>query len=187
MAYSDTKIANLGLARIGPDQIANLGTDTGVTARRAREAYEPIRDEVMQLYPWPFAKTRAALSLDAATPAFGYDYAYVLPADYLTAISLEDPDVEYEIEGGLLLTDAEEANLHYIRRVTDPTKFSPAFVKVFYLRLASVFAMSVAQSRSLQGEVVKEYDRAMMEAKAVERVADNKPLTQPSSYVDSRV
>jgi hypothetical protein len=63
------------------------------------------------------------VALVASTaPAFGWDNAFTLPADFVTVVQLNgieypaEPGDYYEIEGGVLFTDEGTADLQYIRK-----------------------------------------------------------------------
>jgi len=82
MAYSVVGVINMGLSRIGIKRIASL-TEDSTQAIAANAVWEYVRDEVLEAKDWRFAKTRVALAQNAATPEYGYDYAYTLPVDFL--------------------------------------------------------------------------------------------------------
>lgn len=162
--YSDVKIVNIALGRIGAKRIAALSEESK-EAREANAIYELMRDEVTARHPWPFAVKRVELAQSADAPSYGFDYAYVLPSDNLRVLEVQDQDLagemlkKYVIENGLLLTDDDEVLIKYISRVTDPAKFSPQFVSTFAYRLSAELAMSVAKDTKLMLEMRQLYDR----------------------------
>lgn len=82
MSYTQVGIVNLALNRIGVKRIASMTEDSS-QALAANAIWEYIRDEVLGEKDWKFAKKRAAIGKVAETPPSGYDYAYVVPDDFL--------------------------------------------------------------------------------------------------------
>lgn len=81
-------------------------------------------------------------TLYSTRPSHEWDYQYSLPADYIRLKSsyLETdsdlPNERWTIEGTLFLTNDDEVQLNYIKKVTDPTQFDPLFTEVLILQLA---------------------------------------------------
>lgn len=91
MAYSVTGIVNLALSRIGVKGIANL-SEQSQQAIAANASWQYIRDEVLSAKDWYFAKKRVALAQNATSPAYNFDYAYTLPADFLRLCKQDSSD-----------------------------------------------------------------------------------------------
>ncbi|HOK66358.1 MAG TPA: hypothetical protein PLV55_06055 [Anaerohalosphaeraceae bacterium] len=142
MALSETQICNMALKTIGSSRINDLYTDTSSEAAACRDFYEAVRDACLRMYDWPFARARAELSQDTNTPDFEWDYAFLLPQDYLslrknyTESRFTERGKRFEIEGKRLLTNDSKVQLKYIRKVTDPNEFDPLFVELLVLKLA---------------------------------------------------
>jgi hypothetical protein len=81
-----TALANVVLLRIGAKPITSI-TDASANAIKVNATWEYVRDEVLQLKNWKFAKSRIVLSASATAPIYEYDYAYPLPADYLRLVN----------------------------------------------------------------------------------------------------
>lgn len=94
MAYSEVGICNLALTRIGVKRIAALsGTDP--TSQDCNAIWEYVRDEVLGVRDWKFAKTRAALAKNATTPLYTWLYAYTLPTLFLRLARGTNNDPNY--------------------------------------------------------------------------------------------
>lgn len=139
--------------------------DGSATARACKNFYEPIRDALLRAHPWNFARRRASLSRLATTPAFGYAYEYQLPTDCLRVLEFNEEDVvgvdrpdAYEIEGRKLLTDAGQANIVYIARISDTNQFDSLFVTALSLQMAAELAMPITQSAEKQQALVREFN-----------------------------
>lgn len=165
---SAVQIANLALVTLGDDEaLVELNSDTRA-GRTILAVFEPLRDAVLRAHPWNFAMTRASLPALIDPPAFGYAYAYQLPADWLRFV---DPDEyqPYSIESGLLLTDAEPPfNIRYIRRVTDTGLFDAMFVQALATRIAWAVAQRLTGSAQIKADAERAHLAVMADAKKVD-------------------
>jgi len=132
---SKTNICNISLRRLGCEPISSL-SDNNKRAKVYNDLYDITRRDVLEAFPWPFAKGRVKLTA-VVTPAvpFGFSNEFTLPNDYIIAIK-EFKGVEYLREGNFLLSDATELSLIYTKNIIDEDLFTPLFTKVFYLTLA---------------------------------------------------
>jgi hypothetical protein len=142
MATSNTSICNQALGVIGSKRLNDLDTDQSPEAIQCRLFFEPDRDALIRSHWWRFARARASLSQDTVSPDFEWDNQFILPSDFLAArpvfgdFETQNTRFSYDLEGDRLLTNQEAIDLRYIKRVTDPTKFDPLFVKVLVYTLA---------------------------------------------------
>ncbi len=90
MAYSQLGVINLALYRLGVRKLSSL-TDGTPQQIQAVDVWEYIRDEVLETREWRFAKTREKLARAPVSPLYTYDFAYVLPADFLKMARGKDP------------------------------------------------------------------------------------------------
>ena len=154
MAESETSICNMSLARIGSSRINdyNDSSDTETPAIYCRLFYEQTAKALMRSHLLRFARERAVLSQDTATPAFQWNYAYILPADFLRHILIYDgsdlPEgrtyVSYEIEGDRLLIDESSVEMKYIKWVSSPGDWDPMFIEVMVLQLAQKLVLPLS-------------------------------------------
>ena len=91
---SETDIANVALRLVGGTRITSL-TQATPNANAVNDIYSQIRDDMLE-YPWNFATQRVELAQVSTTPAFGFDFAYALPADWAYTISVHDNDAVTE-------------------------------------------------------------------------------------------
>jgi len=104
MAYSQVGIVNLSLIKIGAKRITAM-TEDSESAIVANTIWQYIRDEVLAAKDWRFAKTRVALAKNATAPAYAFDYAYTLPADFLR-IARQDKSDASVFPSGLYSEDS---------------------------------------------------------------------------------
>ncbi len=191
MAYSNTRIANRALQAIGAKGTITSLTSTEPNAIKVNNIWDEIVDAVLAEVKPRFATLRAALSQSATDPANTdqWAYAYPLPADYLCpAIDAHDDQwvwpssaMPFSIEA-LSATDgfpcimtnydstgSDDVYVTYIKKVTDPTKFYPAFQTCIAYRLAAELALSVVESITKHQDMMTLYERALKKAKAMDR------------------
>lgn len=167
---SEVAIANMAATALDERFITSL--DQGTTlATFVASQFGYVRDEMLRVYPWAFAKKRAALAADPVAPEFGYRYQYRLPADCLrllpvrTGGRVDGAPVEYELESGFILTnEPAPLRVRYIRRVVVPTEFDALFARAMGMKLALLAAHRVTGKASYMDRVSGMLAQAMSDA-----------------------
>jgi hypothetical protein len=149
-----TEICNQALGRIGAKRINDYDddTDTKPEAIQCRLHYAQTRDALQRSHLWVFNKGRVQLSRDTATPAFEYDYQFLLPSDYLRARYIYDANsgthnalswyshsLETKSDGTrVLLIDTSDTTINFVysRRITDAAVFDALYIELLVLKLA---------------------------------------------------
>ena len=154
------QICTVALGRVGEKQaVDNLSANT-TAAKLCNAIYELARDSALEEHPWPFATRRATLGVladdeddDEARANTAWQYVYALPTDILPGgvgcryleTGLPNPAPDQQIpfvleddadEGLVLLTNQNDAELVYTRKVTETGKFSPLFTDALAWRIA---------------------------------------------------
>ncbi len=186
----DINVCNQALMQMGGKRISGFD-DNSVEERDCEAIYETLRDQVLEAFPWTFAKRRASLVQATETPDFGYSYFYALPADCLNPGKMDSAvgtaEAEWTVEGEMLLTDEEEVNLHYTAKVVDAQKYSPSFIQALALLMASRLAMSIGKNAKLANELEDKYIRYVeQQAMVVNARIGNEAPYKPSEYEDAR-
>ena len=83
MNYSATSIANLALGRIGARGNITSLNENSPDAKKVLNVWDAIFQEVLSERDWKFAKTRVQLQLSTVTPVYNWQYAWVMPTDFL--------------------------------------------------------------------------------------------------------
>ncbi len=107
-------------------------------------------------------------------PAFGYDYCFALPGDYLQflGVSLDEDGLydegsfEYAIESETLLTDEDEVYLRYGARITDTAKYPAWFVNLLAVDIAIAVQPVQAKSPSLAAQLKDDRKTALRDARS---------------------
>ena len=153
---SEVDIVNLALAHLGDTAtVSSINPPEGsAQAEHAQRFYPVARDALLQLHNWNFAMRRAALPM-VTSEWPEWQYAYSLPADMMTAVSLLAHDASEDYTHGgeipftielnsshqkVLLTNEMNAVLRYTAYVTDTTTFNPLFITALSWNLAGFLA-----------------------------------------------
>lgn len=177
-------ICNAALMRCGsePIALAELTTPTSKRGLAVTSQYEITLKEILNDSPWNFATKRVELSATGNTPLFKFTQQYNLPSDTIRVLELEDK-VEYRIEESALLCDVEgTVKVKYIFFQNDPTKYSGAFVKAFYLKLAEDISYLMVQSAALQGAITTEAERYLRKARSMNSQEGTPETRFPEEY-----
>lgn len=149
--------------------------------------FDPCRDALLRLHPWNFAVERAALPQLATAPAFGFDKAYALPDDHLRPVLLNDDRDRYRIEAGGLLTDASKAELIYIARITDTTRFDPLFVQCLASYLAAKGAIRITNSQTMEDRMKQRFFEDLQQARSTDAMDDYQDTLFGREFIDAFV
>lgn len=191
---SAVSICNNALVKVGATRIIALSDDTK-QARTLAAIFDVKRDAELAANPWTFAIKRALLPASSTPPAFGWSFAYPLPADYLALVEVGqdwafyggDTDmfaIETDANGSLaILTDqAAPLQVRYISRVTNAGLFPPLFVEAFACRLAAEICEDLTQSTSKREAAWAERKQALREARRVNAIEQPPRANPPNSW-----
>lgn len=150
MTYTEISLCSNALLKIGAESITSYQDGTA-EAEVASNLYPVIRDGLLSSYPWSFAVGQKNLPRLADFPMVDYTYAYLLPNDFLRAISAGGGrlgrGIEYRIIENRLHTNAPEVNLTYIFRPHE-SMFPAFFCETLIAKLASEFCLPLTESTS---------------------------------------
>ncbi len=184
MEYTDLdlKIVNKALSKLGVREIASISDDEEA-ARVADSVYETTRDFELSTYQWAFAIKRDSLTADEATPAFGFNFQYSLPEDFLRLEGIYNPggfDCDaYEIEGNKILTDIQGPLLiRYLTNDISDLNWPPYFTEALACRLAYEMCERLKQDPQRKNLLMQEYQLVIASAKRANAIqlAIKRPL-----------
>lgn len=194
------QIANRALTKLGASRIISLGDDNK-QSRAILSCFDDLRDDELRSHRWSFAMKRTSVAADSAAPAFGFNYAYSLPTDFLRLDMVNDefPAVvmdnyigvetnEYTIEGNKILANiAAPLKLRYIARIEDPNMWDINFREALACRIAAEICEDLTQSNQKRELAWNEYKQAV--SRAVRTNAIEKPPMMPpdDQWVISRL
>lgn len=159
---SQVAICNLALLKFGSITITSITEDTR-EARACHSLWELTRDDLLYSYPWKFALLRYTLGAPlAAAPEFEYDYQYTLPADCLRVFEMYESTENWTVENGVFLCNRNSADddiyIRYIAKITDVSKYHPAFVKCMATALAAELAVKLKDDAKLRLSLLQELE-----------------------------
>lgn len=172
---SEVGICSNALRKLGDDPITSL-TDNSDRARLCNNIYPEVRNELLSLRNWNFAITRTDLARLSDAPAFTWTYQFQLPSDHIRPIKMSEVEEDYVIEGDKVLTDAETLNLIYLKKETDPNKYSPLFISALEARLAAELAYPITGDVNLQTMWNQLADKKLSEAGYIDAISEGTPL-----------
>jgi len=149
---SKTEICNLALGMVGDMRINAYEDTDDLNSRLCRDYYDQTRDTLLRSTPWAFATKRAQLSELSPAPLFGEDNQFILPADFIRMISLNDHyaeavtgtfRIEMVGEVKVLVTDEDGADIRYVFRNDTPSTYDAIFVRAMASQLASALAFPI--------------------------------------------
>lgn len=144
---TDISICSSALVMAGADAITGWGDDTR-EAEVAKQLYEDAVRDLLTDYPWRFSMGKVQLARLADAPLEGYDYAYQLPGDALSVISVEGSRSPYEVFGDKLYCDDAEVKVNYQFRPLE-ARFPAYFTATLILKLAALFSLALLKDESI--------------------------------------
>ena len=190
---SETDIANVALRLVGGTRITSL-TQATPNANAVNDIYSQIRDDMLE-YPWNFATQRVALAQLSTPPAFGFDFAYALPADWAYTISVHDSDaghgtIDYREEQlasqKVLSTNHSTVYLTYVKKETDPNLMPASFRLALASALARNLAITIANSNVLEDQLSERAKKDLARAKSIDAVSSFPEPRPRGNWANSR-
>lgn len=174
---SQTEVVNRALLKLGSNPITSI-TDNSQAARVMAGLWETVRKSELTKRFWNFALARASLAALSEAPAWGFNYQYQLPVDFLkiaqvgdvfVSPSLQDyrnqDDSPYAIEGTRILTDfGAPLKIRYVADVTDPGLFDPLFCEAMASKLAYEACYAITQSLQGREQMSNDYKMSLKDA-----------------------
>jgi hypothetical protein len=138
-------ICNGALNQLGATTILSL-TEDSKNARLCNSRFTQVRDAVFRSHPWNCLQKRQELAADTDAPAWGFSYAYTLPADCLRLLRILDYDSNYKVEGRKILSNTSSMKILYIGRITDPNEYDESLRETLSAALGADIAFAVTST-----------------------------------------
>lgn len=176
-------ICNLALARIGDEAtVSSIDPPEGsAQATHCARFYPMALGTILDAHYWSFCTVRSTLAQLAATPAFGWAYAYAQPNNAVNIISIHAADAiddkdprPFEMESladgtTVIYTNTLNAAARYTVRGTDPAKYQPLFVESLVWLLSSHLSGPIVKGMEgvkLMQSCYQAYTATLVQAKA---------------------
>lgn len=149
MAVSEVSICNLALTMLSTARISSLSEDSE-NARKCNSIYDDTRDGLFAEHDWNFLRAERELASTTDDPELSDNWTevYQIPADCLRVIRMEY-DYPFAIFEDKLYCNVDSAKIEYIKKITDPEKFSSGFVNALAAKIAAILAYGITQNATL--------------------------------------
>lgn len=153
-------ICNMALSHLGEiPNVSSIDPPEGSShAEKCARFYPIARDNALEMRNWSFAMKRVALAELTNDLPGPWLFKYALPPDALRAVQVlqqgaSDEDNQGEnfiVENGAIYTNAGQATLRYLYRLTDTTKFPPSFGVAVSWLLANYLAGAITRDTKVK-------------------------------------
>ncbi|MBL4588301.1 hypothetical protein JKY79_03070 [Candidatus Babeliales bacterium] len=188
----------MAIIHVGGSKISSI-TEDSTEAIACEVHYDAARDKVLADKDWTFATSRAEIAQNAVNPIFGYQGSFTLPSDCLRVMEVwESADdmmfrdrpnpLEWEREENNISADTQgSVFIRYIKRVEVTSRYSAGFVDALSHYLAYKLAIPLAQSKSLQTDMMNLYLRSLKDAANADGLQGRSKRIRSSSLVNARL
>jgi hypothetical protein len=160
-------ICNGALNQLGASTILSL-TEDSKNARLCNSRYTQVRDALFRTHPWNCLQTRLELAASTDSPAWGFTYAYTLPANCLRLLRVLDYDSNYKVEGRKILSNASTMKILYISRITDPNEYDELLRETLSAALGADIAYAVTSNNTTSQNMILSYQEKLRDARFVD-------------------
>jgi hypothetical protein len=176
-------IVNIALTWLGANQITSL-EDDAPEAILMKSNYYLARDATLEAAEWSFAVKRWIPAKSAEVPVAGASLYYPVPSDIIRVLRVDrirgyaysdisdshtidrQPQTDWRLESGNILTNTDGIQCKGIRRVEDEGIYSPLFVHAFAAHLAMLCAYPITESDGKFNAMSALYGLKIKEAKS---------------------
>ena len=164
---STVDICNGALNQLGATTILSL-TEDSKNARLCNSRYTQVRDGLFRTHPWNCLQKRVELAADTTAPAWGFSYAYTLPADCLRLLRILDYDSNYKVEGRKILSNTSTMKILYIGRITDPNEYDELLRETLSAALSADIAFAVTSNNTTATNMYNLFQDKLKDARFVD-------------------
>ena len=160
-------ICNGALNQLGATTILSL-TEDSKNARLCNSRYTQVRDALFRSHPWNCLQKRVQIAADTTAPAWGFTYAYTLPADCLRLLKILDYDSNYKVEGRKILSNTSSMKILYVARVTDPNEYDELLRETLSASLGADIAFGVTSNNQTASNMYNLFKEKLKDARFVD-------------------
>lgn len=168
-------ICSNALLMLGAQTINDFADEQNLDrAKLCANLYPTVRDDMLRAHPWNCCIKRAVLAPDADAPAFGYDHAFELPADFsrVLEVGTNGQQIDYLVEGRSIQANTTVLELRYVSRNEVENTWDAHLVKLVTLAMAAAMAYPVTQSAAMQQTMEQKLETTLRRARAVDGQED---------------
>lgn len=159
------EICSNALILIGAAPISSF-QDPGAGATAASNLYEDTLNRVLSEHYWRFAVKKQSLNRLSQEPLNEYKYAFQLPTDLITIITVR-PFSNYQVFQKFLYSNFSDVELDYVFR-PEEVDMPAYFTKALEYRLAADFAIAVTNDVSKNELWERKYLNELAHARSID-------------------
>ena len=160
-------ICNGALNQLGATTILSL-TEDSKNARLCNSRFTQVRDALFRTHPWNCLQKRIQIAADSTAPAWGFKFAYTLPADCLRLLKILDYDSNYKVEGRKVLSNTETMKILYVARVIDPNEYDELLRETLSASLSADIAFAVTSNNTTATNMYNLFQDKLKDARFVD-------------------
>lgn len=189
---SEVEIANSCFRKVGVRQKITSFTQGTTAANFAADRYPELRDKLLRVHPWNFARKWAKLAKLSTGPTVPADWNYFqFPDDWMRTLGVFDNDagvgaLEWYSESNKISAGREELWMSYVCAVEDPNTMTPDFREALAFLMAIEAAVDIVGSRTLSERMEARYETAFIQAKSADAMGDGPRRLPHGTWVTSR-
>ena len=164
---SVVEICNGSLNQLGATTILSL-TEDSKNARLCNSRFTQVRDSVFRSHPWNCLQKRVEIAVDTTAPAWGFSFAYTLPADCLRLLRILDFDSNYKVEGRKILSNTSSMKILYIGRITDPNEYDESLRETLSAALGADIAFALTSNNQTASNMYNLFQDKLKDARFVD-------------------
>lgn len=178
------QVYRLAAAAVGSGTQITDPADDITIARSITGVWDLSRRAAIREGSWNFAMFRDRPAALSATPEFGFDYQFALPANTLRLIEVQVAGiqlVDYQLEAGKILCDESgPIDVRCLVDVTEPASWDDLFAATFAKRIAWEIGTKIAGSAFDKAKVWQDYQDGLRASRRVDAM-ENPPIEQDES------
>lgn len=179
------EIANNALSRINSPILETL-EQSDISAVLCKQLLPICIGEVLEVRPWRSASKRVLLAALVDSPAFGYENAFQLPADFIRITEIPDLENDQWIrEGDKILANTDVLKLIYVATPEESTGLGSFLISAITTRLASKLALSLTSDFSLSSALYQESFASLQMAITEEDAGKKDKMYKTNSWRDA--
>jgi len=160
-------ICNGALNQLGATTILSL-TEDSKNARLCNSRFTQVRDALFRTHPWNCLQKRIQIAADSTAPAWGFSFAYTLPADCLRLLRILDYDSNYKVEGRKILSNTSSMKILYIGRITDPNEYDESLRETLSAALGADIAFAVTSNNQTASNMYNLFQDKLKDARFID-------------------
>ncbi|MFW5500078.1 MULTISPECIES: hypothetical protein [unclassified Maridesulfovibrio] len=185
-------ICNSALTLLAASRINSINEESQ-GARLCLQHWDNVRDEVLRSHDWVCCQDMRTIGALAEKPAWGWDYAYLIPGDVLRISQVADRsgniiDNWQRVGPNILCNEPSPLCLLYVRRDENTLNYDSLLRAALAECLASKLAYPLTGSTTMAESMLAKYERTLTQARGVNarETGNNHKIVQHSSWLTAK-